>query len=442
MLFALCYFLIILRGVNMRRVIIFFVVFVAMILVSGISRVQARGISGRVTDPSGNGIGNVYVSAYEYNNNYWIKGTHTDSDGNYGLNVPQGTYKVHFIPSAYSGYYAPEWYDNRDYPQVADLVTVTAFRTTANIDAQLKIGGTISGRATDVSGSGIADVSVDAYDLNDNWMVSSTTDSGGNYSLNIPAGTYKVHFSPSASIGYYAPEWYSNKSNFEIADSVTVTALQTTSSINGQLEIGGTISGRITDPSGIKGIANVYVSASDLIHNWMEGSSTDIIGRYSFNVPVGVYKVEFHPLLFIRGTGSRYYAPEWYNNRSHFQVADLVTVTAFQTTFKINGRFEIGGAISGCVTDTSGNAIAGVYVQVYDQNDKGIVFGTVTTDSKGFYSIILAPGNYKVGFFPGADDDGNYSPEWHNNKSNFQSADVVTIKKFTKFIMNVLLESK
>ena len=424
----------------MKNVLIFLMTFAMTSLISGVSHSQVKGtISGRVTDPSGNGLANVYVSAYNYSNNYWTMGTYTDGNGNYGLSVPKGTYKVRFFSPVSSGYYAPEWYDNRAHPDISDLVTVTAFRTTTGINATLEIGGAISGRVTNGSGSGLANVSVDAHDLNDRWIATSITDGYGNYSFTVPTGAYRLHFSPSPSNGYYAPEWYSDKRYFENGDSIPVTLAQTTPNIDAQLEIGGTISGKVTTHTGVKGIAHVYVSASDLSDNWIEGSFTNSNGQYSFNVPVGTYKVEFHPLLPTQNT--LYYAPEWYNNRGYFQEADWVTVAASQATTNINGRFERGGAISGRVTDGSGNAIPNVYVQVYDQSVNTIVFATVTTDGSGSFTIPLAAGNYKVGFFPAA-DDGNYSPQWYNRKSDFQSAEVLTVKKLTRSAITVVLETK
>jgi hypothetical protein len=100
----------------------------------------------------------------------------------------------------------------------------------------------------------------------------------------------------------------------------------------------------------------------------------------------------------------------------------------------------MGVAIIGFVTDISGNGIPGVYVQVYDQNDRTIVLATITTNSTGAFTIPLAPSSYKVGFFPGP-DDGNYLPQWYNNKSDFQSADAVTVKRFKKSAINVFFES-
>jgi hypothetical protein len=415
---------------KMKKILIFTVVLIAANLISGVAYSKVNGtISGRLTDPSGNGLANAYVFVYDYNSNNWIKGSYTDSSGNYDLDVPAGTYKVQFSQLPYSdAYYAPEWYDNKSNFQLADQVTVTAFRTTSNVNAQLSIGGKISGRVTNTRGNGIADVYVQAYDLNSSDSIYGLdTDSNGDYSINLPVGTYKVHFSPSPSVGYYAPGWY--------ADKVSVAASETTSNINAQPEIGGIISGRVTGSSGIKGIANVYVYAVDPDYfSWINGSYTDGNGNYRFNVPAGTCKV-----YFSSSPSSGNYAPEWYENKTHFQEGDLVTITASGTTFNVNARLEIGGTISGRVTDTWGNGIVGVYVKAFDLNDDAIFFNGATTNSKGFYAIPLAAGSYKVGFVSGP-DDGNFTAEWYKNKSDFQSADTVTVKKFIKSIINVQLE--
>ena len=410
----------------MKKVLIFFVVLTAMSLISGISRVQGRGISGQVTDSLGNGLANVYVAAYDYNSDNWIKGSSTDSDGNYSLSMPAGTYKIQFVPSPSGGFYSPQWYDGKSNSVVADLVTVKGFQTTLNINAQLDIGGTISGRVTDVSGNGIPNVYIGAPDLYGNWTNGCSTDTGGNYSFNLPAGTYKVHFSLSSSSGYYAPEWFGKKSNSFVADLVTVTALQTTSNINAQLATGGKISGRVTGPSG-RGIRNIFVYAADPDFSyWIDGSTTDSNGNYSLNAPAGTWKVHFSS-----SPSTANYAPEWYDNKNYFQVGDLVTVVPGKTTFNVNAWLEIGGTISGRVTDTTANGIAGVYVQPYDLNDDTIIFNGATTNSEGSYTIPLRAGSYKVGFSlsPGAP---NFASEWYNNKNDFQSADSVMVKKLRK----------
>jgi hypothetical protein len=288
---------------------------------------------------------------------------------------------------------------------------------------------------TDASGDAIANVYVDAFDLYGHWLPGSSTDNNGNYSFNMPAGTYKVHFNPSPSSGYNAPAWYDNKANVQLANLVTVSA-QVTSIIDAQLEIGGTISGQVTGTAG-KAIRNVHAEAYDSELNWMGGTSTDVNGKYSFNVSVGIFKLTFSPF-----PSSGYYAPEWYHSKGYFQVADLVSVKPSQTTSSINAELKIGGRIAGRVTDVLGNVVPGVYVQAYDLNDNTIVFNGTTTNSEGLYTIQLATGDYKVWFFP-TPDSGNFQPEWYNNRSNFESADEVqAIKRNTKSKINAQLEPK
>jgi hypothetical protein len=83
-----------------------------------------------------------------------------------------------------------------------------------------------------------------------------------------------------------------------------------------------------------------------------------------------------------------------------------------------------------------------VYVQAYDLNDNTIVFNGTTTNSEGLYTVPLATGNYKVGFFP-SPDSGNFQQKWYNNRSDFESADTVqAIKRSTNSNINVQLEPK
>jgi len=95
-------------------------------------------ITGRVTDPDGNGLANVNVSAFDPTNN-WIAGTTTGSNGNYMITIAPGNYKVQFSPPMNAGPYITEWYYNTDNRDFATLVNVTSGQTTSNIDAQLKV---------------------------------------------------------------------------------------------------------------------------------------------------------------------------------------------------------------------------------------------------------------------------------------------------------------
>jgi len=154
------------------------------------------------------------------------------------------------------------------------------------------------------------------------------------------------------------------------------------------------------------------------------------------NVPPGTYIIYISP-----EPSDGYYTPQWYNNKNLAQVADSITATLLQTTFNINAHLQIGGKISGRVTDISGNGMGDVLVQAYNTNDDNIAFGGATTNSQGFYTILLPKGNYKVRFSP-APDSGNYAMQWYNGKSDFESADTVTVKRFHKSTVNIQLQPK
>ena len=372
------------------------------------------GISGRVTDDSGNGIANVDVGASDIDNN-WQPGTTTDSEGYYALSVPEGPYRVIFSPMNAAGYFAPEYYNNKASHREADLIIVVAGQTTFNINAQLEVGGKISGRVTDASRNGIENVYIFPEDPEHGGMSGGHSDNQGYYTFTVLAGTYTVRFETTSATGYYLPEWYSNKYDRNEADSVTVTAGKTTSNINAQLEIGGKISGRVTDASN-DGIAHVHVWPNDLDNNALDSAFTDGQGYYTFNVPSGTYKVAFYP----RGAG--YYALEYYNNEPNFNEADLVTVVIGETTSNINAQLEVGGKISGRVTDASNNGIANVNVHVVDLNSNWLP--GATTDNEGYYTLSVAIGTYKVFFDPTS--AGHFLAEYYNNKHSFDEADSVT----------------
>ena len=139
-------------------------------------------------------------------------------------------------------------------------------------------------------------------------------------------------------------------------------------------------------------------------------------------------------------SSSLYYSPEWFDNKSYFEAADLITVSAGQDISNIDAKLGVGGAIFGQVSGESGNSLPDVYVQVYDLSKNTIIFNSTRTNSEGSYTALLPPGDYKIFFLPGT-DSGNYGSEWYNNKSDFQSSDTVTVKRHTKSKINAQLST-
>ncbi len=385
-----------------------------VLMVSAISPAWADvgGISGTVTDASTAGIADVIVYVYDSGDNLITLGF-TMSDGTYTIGeIPTGSYRVEFSGTGY----LDQWYNNENSFSTSNAVAVVAPNTTPNINAVLSVGGGISGTVTDASLVGIANVTVYVYDSNDNYVASGVTASDGTYTITgIPTGSYAVYFFPLPG-SIYESQWYSDENSFCSANMVAVTAPNTTPNINAVLAAGGSISGTVTNASAV-GIAGVYVDVYDGNDNFVSSGTTASDGTYTVgSIPTGSYSVYFSVYNSI-------YVSQWYKNESSFASANMVAVTAPNTTPNINAVLAVGGGISGQVTNASAVGIANVEVDVYDSTDNFITSGFTASD--GTYTLIGIPtGSYKVNFAPYS---SIYVGQWYSNQSSFASANTVAV---------------
>ncbi|MCX6563290.1 MAG: carboxypeptidase-like regulatory domain-containing protein, partial [Candidatus Aminicenantes bacterium] len=379
---------------------------------------QASGIIvGKVTSPAGTGIEKVWVRVYNLSN--LSKGqAQTDASGNFRVQyLATDQYRVRF--ETYSaGNYLPEWYNDKSSFVTADNVAVTDGATTSGIDAQLAVGGIIAGTVTNVSSAGIQNVSAAAFDSTGAYVNSGSTDASGNYSIQgLPGGNYRLQFG-TYSAGNYFPEWYNDKSSLETADNIAVTPGSTTSGINAVLATAAAISGTVTNAAGA-GASSVFVTAYDLSQFPVKDGMTDASGNYKIEgLPTGTYRV-----FFEAGYNTNDLS-EWYNDKSSFDTADNISVTAGGAAV-INAQLAAGGIISGTVTAPGGSGISSVYVTVYDLKKSSTK--SQQTNSSGVYQVQGLPtGSYKV-FFQTLYASSNFAPEWYNDKSKFAAADPVSV---------------
>jgi hypothetical protein len=179
---------------------------------------------------------------------------------------------------------------------------------------------------------------------------------------------------------------------------------------------GGSISGTVTDYTSALGITGIYVTVFETNNNVITNTVTGIDGTYTAGgLPDGSYKVYFD---------GRYagYINEWYNDKADFNSADPIWLTAPSNTVTgIDAALDIGVSISGKVTDSTEQGIAGVYVNIYDQNYNFVSNGY--TDRDGNYIAGGLPeGGYKV-WFQGV--YAGYINEWYNDKTDFNTADLI-----------------
>ncbi|MDP2913965.1 MAG: carboxypeptidase-like regulatory domain-containing protein, partial [Candidatus Aminicenantes bacterium] len=291
---------------------------------------------------------------------------------------------------------------------------------------QLANGGNITGLVTDSLGTPIGNVNVNVNNLSNQWITNGFTQANGTYYIALPAGSFKVCFTPSQGSNFLS-QWYSGKADFASANTVFVVTGVTTSGINATLASGATLSGRVANSSGV-GIADVNIGISDLSNHGVTGSRTDTNGNYSVTVLAGTYKVGFYSPL-----GS-YYVSQWYNNQIDFNSGNSITVTT-GSTFTANAVLATGGIISGRVTSDGTTGIANVGINVNDSPSHTVQGGA--TDSYGNYSITVPAGTYKVIFY--APQGSNYITQWYNNKASFDAGDPVSVTTDGTTTANVTL---
>ena len=380
---------------------------------SGIDAVLAVGgsISGIVADTDGVGIPNVYVAVRDQGYNYAAQ-TVTASDGTYMISgIPTNSYSVNFSP--YAADYVVQWYNNESSVGSANWVSVTAPDTTLGIDAQLAVGGSISGTVTDATGAGIPYVAVGVTAVSGNYGAAGLTAADGTYTVNwIPTGSYTINF----ALEGYLSQWYNNEGNSGSANWVSVTAPDTTPQINAVLAVGGSISGKVTNASEAA-IPDVTVKLYDGSGNFITSQLTASDGTYSFiGLQTGSYTVNFS----LEGSD---YLEQWYNNQSSSGSANVLSVTAPNAISGINAVLAAGGGISGTVTNASGTGIANVDVQIFDVSDNKVAEGLTAAD--GTYTFIaLSTGNYAVKFSHNGSD---YLDQWYSGESSFGSATPVPV---------------
>ncbi len=393
---------------------------------SGIDAELAVGgsIEGVVTGPDGP-VSDVQVVVYQGSSWWAINGAVTDASGAYTVGgLPTGTYQVQFHPTPSSSAGSDllgEWYDDKPTFDEATPVSVTVGAVTPGVDAELAVGGSISGTVTGPDGPVAgAPVSVSGPGYG-----SAHTDGDGNYHVvGLAAGSYTVYFG-SPYLGDdtdLMPEYYDDATNWEDATPVTVALGAETSGIDAALIRGGSISGTVTGPDGA--VVGASVSAyeylpGDLYGYWRGSATTDSLGRYRITgLSTGTFRVKFTPPS--SGPGSDLL--EEYNGGTQWQYdAPLIDVSTGVETPGIDAVLARGGSVTGIVTGPDG-PLSNVWVQV--SADEGSYSPGYNwsgyTDSTGTYRAVgLRSAAYIIEFSPpswgeGSDLFGEYFDNAHD----------------------------
>lgn len=369
-------------------------------------------VTGHVEGTSGEPLAGITVDTYLLSaDGYWEE-RHTyrvvtDESGDYGLYVPAGDYRFGFSEVNYEDYsepatLAPVFYDAASTVQAAKTVSV-GLSETSGVDAVMSAYGQITGRVTDADGNPIESVYASAWSFNEEaqeWVRVRGTDTraDGTYQLNLPGGSYKVGFEAN-SLGFLN-EYYNDAATREQAASVVVGS-GIVSGIDASLDMGVAISGTVTSETG-EPLDDIAVQLYEPADGWdvVDVVSTDGDGRYTFGAlkPGGTYRVGFS------GSG---WKREFFPDAA--TVDDATDVIAGESG-PVDAELASSagnGAITGTVTDDTGQPVPGVSVDVYDA-DEWEWIGTKRSGEDGSYAFSgLQSGQYELMFY--IEDDYIYA---------------------------------
>jgi hypothetical protein len=131
----------------------------------------------------------VYVWVYDSLRDYVTYG-HTSSSGVYTVtHLTTGSYFLMFEPSGDARAYLVEYYDDKPDLDSADPVAITAGYITPGIDAELTLGGKITGHVSSLeSGLPLPYTLVSLIDAEDKYLHTQTANANGDYIFRINAG--------------------------------------------------------------------------------------------------------------------------------------------------------------------------------------------------------------------------------------------------------------
>lgn len=216
-------------------------------------------LNGTVTDQSGTPLGGIQLIVVDRATNSGQSVT-TQPDGSYAARVGPGNYDL--VAYGNPGYeFAIE-------PNVSVSSAQTTVQNTTLTETPDR--GTITGQVVYANGTAVSNQQVFAGDTGYRFYNSTRTDANGNFTLQVPASTYRVRVNPTGHPAERA--------------EVTVTANQT-SSVRLVVPERAYISGQVTNASGP--VSNVGVLADSGDGTYF--GTTNATGYYNITVEPGEY---------------------------------------------------------------------------------------------------------------------------------------------------------
>jgi hypothetical protein len=292
------------------------------------------------------------------------------------------------------------------------------------------LGGTVTDASTNLA---IEGARVCVWSAGEESEDCAHTATDGTYLIGgLKPGSYKVEFSAPG----FAWQFWDGKSSWSEAESLEVLEGTTSSGVDAALQPTAAIEGTVTATADGLGVEEVEVCAypaSPAEENFWECGYTDSAGTYTITgLNPGNYKVEFRT-----GFSGRNLAYQFWDHKSRYSEADVVTLAEGEHKPGIDADLEPGASITGSVLTTTGAPLEARVCSIDASTGKLTV--CTWSDEAGNYGLgPLAADDYKVVFspefweffpgegVPGEDDDGLPTQFW-NNQTTLAAANVLSL---------------
>jgi len=266
--------------------------------------IRGGRITGRVIDAlTGISIPAVVTA---YNLDGTARSSVTATTLGYSIVVPPGDYRMGVVDPTFVYL-----------PQYAAGTIVHAFEGTTNagVDFALSKGARITGRVS-AAGAPLNAITIGAYDLGGNLIVSTNSDAEGNYILLVPPATVKLLAFDNAL--HFATAYYLGAATFDATQPLSLIEGQSLSANFAMIE-GGRISGIAIAETTFAPLPNIDVIVYDAAFQTIAQATTDSGGSFRVVVPPGSY-------LLAAADPARRYAPLFYGGGN----GTLVAISARQ----------------------------------------------------------------------------------------------------------------
>lgn len=279
-------------------------------------------LSGRVTGPAGEPVAGATAVAIPSTCPDCANelAATTDAAGSYTVIVPAASYRMHVLPAAGQPY-EDIWYPSSStYLGASDI---NAAAPVANINVSLPRAYRVSGTVRDATGRPISSVNVAAFSGGTtaccSMVTSALTDLRGQYTLVVPAGTYRVMFAPPGK-GGSATAWYGGSSFNTSADLVVVSDITMADTT---LAAGIGFNGlTIFNALPVSATVEAYLGGNAGCCSLVYSGTSALDGSFNVGLAPGTYRFRFE---YDRGGGVTY--SKWLYGSTYAGATDFVLTT-------------------------------------------------------------------------------------------------------------------